>query len=131
MAANSIVGDRIWQKFKLIKAFIVALVTCKNDEDPSKSECTSAHIISPIISLFRRSRAANSTLPGWILLNFERVRDFMVVLVTCKNEEDPIKMEELECSQDCHHYMGAICCHGHQSSDPIRTKTLCSLSPPQ
>ena len=30
-----------------------------------------------------------------------------------------------------HHYksMGAFCCHGHQSFDPICLKTLCSLSP--
>ena len=30
------------------------------------------------------------------------------------------------------HYksMGAVCCHGHQSFDPICLKTLCSLSPP-
>ena len=30
------------------------------------------------------------------------------------------------------HYklMGAFCCHGHQSFDPISLKTLCSLSPP-
>ena len=33
-AANSVVGDGIWQKFKLIQAFIVVLVTCKNDVDP-------------------------------------------------------------------------------------------------
>ena len=25
---------------------------------------------------------------------------------------------------------GAVCCHGHQSFDPICLKTLCSLSPP-
>ena len=36
-------------------------------------------------------RAGNSAVPGRIMLNFETVRDFMVVLVTCKNEEDPIK----------------------------------------
>ena len=31
------------------------------------------------------------------------------------------KMKELEWSQDFPHYnpMGAICCHGNQSSDPI------------
>ena len=31
------------------------------------------------------------------------------------------------------HYksMGALCCHGHQSFDPICLKTLCNLSPPQ
>ena len=40
-------------------------------------------------------------------------------------------MKELEWSQDFPHYnpMGAICCHGNQSSDPIRPKTLCSQSP--
>ena len=26
--------------------------------------------------------------------------------------------------------MGAFCCHGHQSFDPICLKTLCSISPP-
>ena len=35
--------------------------------------------------------AANSAVPGPILLNFEPIRDFMVVLVSCKNEEDPFK----------------------------------------
>ena len=35
------------------------------------------------------------------------------------------KMKALECSQHFLHYnpMGAIRCHGHQSSDPIWTKT--------
>ena len=31
--------------------------------------------------------------PSWILLNFEPIQDVMVVLVTCKNKEDPIKNE--------------------------------------
>ena len=39
----------------------------------------------------RRSRAANSAVHGPIWSNFELVRDFIVVLLTCKNEEDPIK----------------------------------------
>ena len=45
----------------------------------------------------------------------------MGALVTCKNEEDPIKIEGAEFP----HYnpMGAICCHGNQSSDPIWPKT--------
>ena len=55
----------------------------------------------------------------------------MVFLIPCKNDEDPIKMEGLECSLDFPHYdpIGPICCHGNQSSDPIWPKTLCSLSP--
>ena len=37
-AANSEVSDGILPKFKLIRAFIVVLVTCKNEEDPNKKE---------------------------------------------------------------------------------------------
>ena len=44
-------------------------------------------------AVFKRSRAANSTVFGRILPNFELVRDIIVVLHTCKNEEDPIKNE--------------------------------------
>ena len=42
---------------------------------------------------FKRSRAANSEVRGRIGPNFKLVQDFMVVLLTCKNEEDPIKNE--------------------------------------
>ena len=37
MAANSGDRDGIRQKFKLIKAFMVVLVTCENDEDLFKN----------------------------------------------------------------------------------------------
>ena len=39
-AANSEVSDGILLKFKLIRAFMVGLVICKNEEDPSKNEGT-------------------------------------------------------------------------------------------
>ena len=41
------------------------------------------------------------------------------------------KMKVLECSQDFPHNnpMGAISCHGNQSSNSISPKTYCSLSP--
>ena len=39
----------------------------------------------------RRSRAAYSAVHGPIWSNFELVQEFMVVLITCKNKEDPIK----------------------------------------
>ena len=41
----------------------------------------------------RHSMAANSSVRGWILMNFEPIQDFMVVLVTCKYKEEPIKNE--------------------------------------
>ena len=39
------------------------------------------------------SRAANSAVHGWPRSNFKLIRDYIVVLVTCKNEENPIKIE--------------------------------------
>ena len=42
---------------------------------------------------FKHSRAANSAVCGRIVQNFELVRDIIVVPLTCKNEEDPIKNE--------------------------------------
>ena len=55
----------------------------------------------------------------------------MVVLVTCKNKEEPIKNEVARVVTRFPHYnpMGAICCHGNQSSDPILPKAKCSQSP--
>ena len=49
----------------------------------------------------------------------------MDVLVTCKYEEDPIKNEGARVVTTFSNYnpMGAIGCHGHQSSDPIWSKT--------
>ena len=35
----------------------------------------------------------NSEVRGRIGSNFKLIRDFMVVLLTCKNENDPIKKE--------------------------------------
>ena len=56
--------------------------------------------------------------------NFELVRDVMDVLVTCKYEDDPIKMKALEWTQHFPHYNYiAIRCHGNQSSDPTWNKT--------
>ena len=45
------------------------------------------------MNFFKRSRAANYAVLGRIWLKFELVRDIMVVLVTCKYEEDPVKNE--------------------------------------
>ena len=84
-------------KFKLIQAFIVVLLICKNEEDRFKIESTRVVTTDLPLKVYgdfsRRSRAANSTIQGLIWPNFKPIRDFMVVLLTCKNEEDPIKNE--------------------------------------
>ena len=38
--SNSVVSGGILTKFKLIQAFMIVLVTCKNEEDSSKNEGT-------------------------------------------------------------------------------------------
>ena len=53
---------------------------------------------------FSRSRAANSLVVGRrVWLKIKLIQAFMVVLVTCKNEEDPLKMKALEWSQQILH----------------------------
>ena len=70
---------------------------CKNEEDPIKNE--GARVFTRFLPLYvyggfsKRSMAANSAVLGPIWPNYELVRGLMDVLVTCKNEEDPIKNE--------------------------------------
>ena len=71
---------------------MVGLHTYKNKEDLIKNE--DARVLTRIyVIFFRRSRAANSEVSNGILPKFELIQAFIVVLVTCKNEEDPIKNE--------------------------------------
>ena len=44
-----------------------------------------------IVRFFRLSRAANPEVSGRIPPKFELIHAFIGVLVTCKNEKDPIK----------------------------------------
>ena len=86
---NSAVLGQIWLKFELIRDIIDVLVTCKYEEDPIKNE--GARVLTR--RFFRLSRAANSKVSGGILPKFELIQPLIVVLVTCKNKEDPIKNE--------------------------------------
>ena len=68
------------------------LVTCKYEEDPIKNE--GARVLTRLYDvLVRRSRETNSEVSSGILPKFELIQAFIVFLVTCKNEEDPIKNE--------------------------------------
>ena len=86
--------------------------------------------ITSLWEIFWNSRAANSLVSGPISPKFELVQDFMHCLVTSKYKKDRIKKTEKRWRHHFPHYnsMGAFCCHGNQSFDPICPKTLCSLS---
>ena len=75
---------------------MVVIVTCKNNDllkmKALESEQHFSHYKS--MGILRRPRTANSAVLARIGPNCELIRDFMVVLLTCKNEEDPIKNEE-------------------------------------
>ena len=77
---------------------MVVLVTCKNDEDQSKMERTRVLTIFLPLQVYgifsRGARTDNSADPGLILPNFKPIQDVIVELVTCKNEDDPIKKDD-------------------------------------
>ena len=93
MAGNSTIRDQIWPDFKLTLDFMVVYLTCKTEEDPIKKE--GARVATTFLhgNFLRCTGPANSTVCDRIWPNFELIRNFMVVLLTCKNEEDPIKNE--------------------------------------
>ena len=72
---------------------MVVLHTCKNEEDPIKNEDARVLTRLYVVFFFRRSREANSEFSGGILPKFELIQAFIVAVVTCKNEDDPIKNE--------------------------------------
>ena len=98
-AAYSIVSDGICPKFKLIHTFIYVLVIYKNEENQMKNEGSRVVITLYSYVYFRRSRAANYVAGGWVWPKIKLIQTFMVVLVTCKNEEIHSKMKVLEWSQ--------------------------------
>ena len=67
-------------------------ITCKN-EDPVKNE--GARVLMTLYIDFSDTltRAGNSIVSGLIWFKFKLIQAFMHVLVSCKNEEVPIKIE--------------------------------------
>ena len=82
------------QNFKLIQAFMHVLITCKIEDDSIKNEGARVVKTFEVYGDFSRcSRAASSAVLSLNWPNFEVVPDVMDVVITCKNEEDPIKNE--------------------------------------
>ena len=86
-------------KFKLIQAFMVVLVTCKNDDDQSKNELTIVLITFLPLSDYK-SMGNFPDIQGQLTPQI-RVRScgiptyskFKADLDTCKNKDDQIKNE--------------------------------------
>ena len=68
------------------------LIACKNEEDPFKHE--GARVVTTLfINFLRCSRGANSKIGDGILTKLKLIQALIVVLIVCKNEEDPFKIE--------------------------------------
>ena len=78
------------------------LVSCKNEDVPIKNALEWPQHFSHFkyMGIFSDAQGQlRAAVHGRIWPNFKLIRDFMIVHVTCKNEEDPIKtkMKLLEC----------------------------------
>ena len=71
---------------------MVILHTCKNEEDPIKNE--DARVLTRLYVVFSDSQGQLTPKSAVeFCRKFKLIQAFIVVLVTCKNEEDPIKNE--------------------------------------
>ena len=107
------------------------LVTCKYEEDPIKNE--GARVVTTLYSKFSDAQGQITlvlvSVSGRNLNSFKlscmsslpaRMR-----MIDSKMKKIRSKMKALDWSQHFPHYnpMGAICCHGNQSSNPTWSKT--------
>ena len=104
---------------------MVGFIICKNEEDPSKNEgtrvvTTFSHYKSMGIFPDAQGQLTHKSLVGSCRIS-NPFKILWLSLLPARIKKSKSKMKELEWSQDFPHYnpMGAICCHGNQSSDQI------------
>ena len=69
---------------------MVLLVASKDEKDPIKNE--GAREVKTLFINFSDARAANSEVSDGILPKFKLIQALIIVLIVCKNEEDPFKI---------------------------------------
>ena len=99
MLKGSLLRSQRWNSAEILThpSFYSCPRCLQNEKDQSKNEgsrvLTRFSPLQVYVNFFQTLKAGNSAVRGRILPNFEFVRDIMVVLHTCKNEEDPKKNE--------------------------------------
>ena len=108
------------------------LVTSNFDDNLIKNEQASMETPFSHGKFFRHSRAANSIVRIRSGQNSNLFEILCIASFPASIERIGSKATEKRWRHYFPHYksMGAFCCHGHQSFDPICLKTLCSLSSP-
>ena len=122
-------GVCIWPKFELIQAFMHVLVTCKMRMIDSKikelewSQDFSHYKSMGIFQIAQGQLTPQSLVRSGRISNSSEILWMFSLPASMKKIRS--KMKALEWTQHFPHYnpMGAICCHGNQSSNPTWSKT--------
>ena len=135
-ASNSKMSGQIWPKIELIKALMLVLVISNFDDDLIKNEWASIETaFTHYKSMGNVWDAQGQLTPKSVVWSGRNLNSFQILCMSSL-PASIIKIEskttEKRWRNHFPHYksMGAFCCHGHQSFDPICLKILCSLSPP-
>ena len=118
-------------EIKLLRAFMHVLVTSNFDDDSIKNERTSME------TAFSHYKSMGNFFDaqGQSVVQSGRNSNSSEILclssLPASTKRIGLKTTEKRWRHRFPHYksMGAFCCHGNQSFDPICPKTLCSLSP--
>ena len=104
MAAKSAVRSPICLKFDLIRAFIIVLITCKNEEDPIKNEGARYQAYLSIFQTFEKSinkldiwRLHYSAVRRGIPPKLKVIQLLWLSLLPARMKKIQSKMNALEC----------------------------------
>ena len=101
-AVNSTVWGWFYLKFKLIQVFMVVLEEWPRWMKKIQSKMKKLEWLQQKIhQLLRCSRGAYFIIGYETLMKFKPIQSFIVVLIICKNKEDPFKIESTRVS---HHF---------------------------
>ena len=122
-------------KIKLVRAFMPVLVTSNFDDDSIKNERASMEIpFSHYKSMGKFLDAQGQLTPKSVVRSGRNSNSSEILCMSslpASIKRIQSKMTEKKWRHCFPHYksMGAFCCHGNQSFDPICPKAICSLSP--
>ena len=132
-------SDLIRSKIELDRAYMPVLVTNTFDDDSIKNErasmATMATPFSHYKSMGKCLDAQGQLTPSLVVRSGRNSNSSEILCMSslpASIKRTRLKATEKKWRHHFPHYksMGAFCCHGNQSFDPISFKTLCSFSPP-
>ena len=134
-ASNSKMSGLIRPKIELDRAFMPVLVTSNFDDDSIKNEQASMETPFSHYKSMGNFLDTQGQLTPQSVVRPGRNSNSSEILCMSSLPASIKRIGSKATEKRWRHYfphyksMGAFCCHGHQSFDPISLKRLCSLSP--